>query len=641
MHYRGDFILADTITLTADCKDRLLFRRMRASEHLGRLFSFQVEILSQAVTVDLLTLLGTTMTVNFVSEGGGKRYYNGIVNAAEQTGFESIDDVRYATYAVTLVPKPWLLTQKVDCRIFTKTSVPDIVKLMLQEVGYADVDMNLSSVYEKRDYCVQYREDSFSFISRLMEQEGIYYYFTHSSGTHTMVLADSGGAHAAVAPFASLPYCPPTQRGNRTTATVSEWKTLRSVNPLKCELTDFDPTAPTATMLDTVSLEHDAGYHNIADLTVFDFPGDYTNATKSSTGQRYTQVRTQALNAQHQLFSGSSDAWGIATGNLFTLKDFPRSEYNQEYLLIGTEISLEGGEYASGGDSGPPFTCMLKAIASRQPYRSPQITPRPIIAGLQTAIVTGSQTDGDIVVDKNGCVQVTFHWNKPDKPNAKNSCPVRVASSWAGKSWGAINIPRVGQEVVISFLEGDPDQPLIIGSVYNAAHVPPYALPDNKTQSGIKSCSDPNGSASTFNELRFEDKKGSEDFYIHAQKDMHQVIEHDHNVTIKNDDVSAIQNNQKVTVSKDGSTSIGQKYKLEAGTEIEFVTGAASITMKSSGEIEIKGVNITISGDASVKVQSAATVEVAGDAMATVKAPTLTLKGEAMVQMSGGIIMIG
>ncbi|EQD79833.1 type VI secretion system Vgr family protein [mine drainage metagenome] len=674
--------MAYAITLTTDLGgDTLLFRRMHAREHLGQLFSYRLEMLSTDQAVDLRKLLGTPMTVNLKPEGGGERYFNGIVSAAEQTGFETIGKVLYATYAVTLVPKPWLLTRKVDCRIYTALSVPDIIKQILGEFGYADVDVNLSGNYAARDYCVLYRESYFNFISRLMEQEGIYYFFTHTADKHTMVLADASSAHVAVAPFATLPYCPPTQRGSREAASVSAWTTARSVNALKCELTDFDPLAPTAALLVTASVDNGVDYHNLTELTVFDFPGDYTRAGKSSTGQRYAQVRTQALNAQHLTHAGSTDAWGLATGNLFTLKDFPLRELNQEYLVVGTRIDLEGVEYASGDIEKTPFACTFEVIASQQPYRSLPLATKPIIAGLQTAIVTGSDTDEDIVVDKYGRVQVTFHWNKPDKPNAQSSCPVRVASSWAGKAWGAISIPRVGQEVVVSFLEGDPDQPLIIGSVYNANHMPPYTLPDNKTQSGIVSCSNPDGSASTFNAIRFEDKKGSEDLYLHAQKDMHEDVVNDHVVTIGNDETSSIKNDQTseikhnrkhtvdnddtLTVSNNGSTSIGKEFKLEAGSQIELVTGASSITMKSSGEIEIKGVNIKITGDMSVKIDgqsevgikagatmdigagaslkahSDAMLEVAGGAMTTVKGPMLTLKGDGMAQLSGGIIMIG
>jgi type VI secretion system secreted protein VgrG len=253
-------------------------------------------------------------------------------------------------------------------------------------------------------------------------------------------------------------------------------------------------------------------------------------------------------------------------------------------------------------------------------------------------------------------VQVTFHWNKPDKPNAKSSCPVRVATPWAGKKWGAISIPRVGQEVVVSFLEGDPDRPLIIGSVYNGDNQVPYSLPDNKTQSGIKSRSLLGGTAD-FNELRFEDKKGSEDFFMHAQKDMHEEVENDHVVTIDHDETVTIKNDRKATISNNDTIDVGKVFKLTAGTQIELTTGSSSIVMKSSGEIQITGVNITITGNSSVKVEgqmqvgikagmsmdvgAGVSMKVHSDGTLDVKGTMVSAGGDAMTKVGGGIIMIG
>lgn len=670
--------MAHVITLTTTLGAKLLFARMTASEHLGRLFSFQLQLLSKDANVDLRALLGTSMTVKVDTESYS-RYFNGIVCEAGQTGFEVLENLRYAAYNVTLVPKPWLLTRKVDCRIYNDMSVPDIIQSVLSDIGYADITVDLSGNYAARDYCVQYREDCFNFISRLMEQEGIYYYFTHSSSTHTMVLADGLGAHAAVAGFANISYCPPTRSGKAAVGVISEWGTSQSVHTLKHQLTDYDPLKPKASLLGTQSIDDGTSYHNISGLEAFDYPGGRAHLV-ASDGQHYAQVRVEAQNVQHAQYNGATDAYGMSTGALFTLKDFPRSEQNQEYLVTGTLIHMEKPDYVSGSGGGEPFTCSFEAIQSGQPYRSLPTAMRPTVVGLQTAVVTGSDTDEDIVVDNYGRVQVTFNWNKPDKKNAQSSCPVRVASPWAGKTWGAVSIPRVGQEVVVSFLEGDPDRPLIIGSVYNADNMPPYTLPDNKTQSGIKTRS-LNGTAADANELRFEDKAGSEDFFIHAQKDMHEEVENDHvvaidhdeTVTIKNDQTVTIQHDRKYTISNDdtltvnqnGTTSIGQNFKLTAGSQIELITGASSITMKSSGEIEIKGVNITITGDAtvkvtgqtevdikagatmdigagaSVKVHSDAMMDVEGGAMTTVKGPMLTMSADAMAQLSGGIIMIG
>jgi type VI secretion system secreted protein VgrG len=670
--------MTHAITVSSDIDSSLLFVRMAATEALGHLFSYEVHLLSENATVELRKLLGKPMTVTIKTDDGGTRHFNGIVSEAEQIGFETISKVRYTAYRVLLVPKPWLLTRKVDCRIYSKMDVPAIIKEVLGEVGYADVKVSLSGNYLKRDYCVQYRESCFNFISRLMEQEGIYYYFTHTDSTHTMVLADALGAHASVSGFESIPYCPPLERGKRNAASINQWRSVENVRSLKFQLTDYDPLNPKTELLGTENIDDGSTYHGVSGLDAFDYPGLHTTAAE---GRRYAQVKVEAHNVPHKSFAGDTNAFGLSCGALFTLKDFPLGALNQEYLVTDSHIEMfHPGYYAGAAQSDEPFRCTFNAISSKQPFRTMPRAEKVRIAGLQTAVVCGSDTDEDIVVDKYGRVQVTFHWNKTDKPNAESSCPVRVASPWAGKTWGAVSIPRVGQEVVVSFLEGDPDRPLIIGSVYNADNMPPYTLPDNKTQSGIKSRS-LEGAADEANELRFEDKKGAEQFFIHAQKDMVEEVENDHTVTIdndetvtiKNDQTETINNNRKITVKNDdtldvtgnATSTIGKKFKLSAGTEIELVTGASSIVMKSSGDIEIKGVNIKITGSMGVKIEgqvevgikagatmdlkSGATLnvksdgmlEASGGAMTTVKAPMLTLKGDAMTQVSGGLIMIG
>ena len=687
--------MAHQITISSIHDSKFIFSRMSATEQLGQLFTYRARLLSESAQVDLRKLLGKPMTVQMKPGHVYRRYFNGIVSEASQTGFLTIRDVRYAIYEVTLVPKPWLLSRIVDCRIYTDMSVPDIVKSVLDGIGYADVKLSLSVDYPKREYCVQYRESSLNFISRLMEQEGIYYYFTHTASTHTMVLADALGAHAATPGFESIEYCPPIDSGSRNAATITEWHRARSVNPLQYQLTDYDPLKPKASLLATESVGDEDNYHGISGLEVFDYPGVHVT---TDDGKRYAQVRVEASNARHLQYEGHTDAVGLATGGLFRLRDFPDKMLNREYLVTGTRIELRESDYGSSDDGGDglPFTCKFQAIESSQPFRSMPTATRPSIVGLQTAVVTGSETDEDIAVDEYGRVRVTFHWNKADKDGAKDSCPVRVASPWAGKAWGAVSIPRVGQEVVVSFLEGDPDRPLIIGSVYNGDNMPPYSLPDNKTQSGIKTRS-LNGSTEDFNELRFEDKKGSEELFMHAQKDMREEVENDHfvdidhdeEINIKHDQNVTIDNDQRLTVkhdqivnikqdqkeaisrnrtlwvgkddnlevSNDGSTKIGNKFRLEAGSEIELVTGQSSIVLKSSGDIEIKGVNIKINGLSSVaidgkvstKVTAGVNAEMTGGAAVTVKGVSATFKGDAMAtlqssgmaQVSGALIKIG
>lgn len=666
--------MSDPITITSGQCDNLLFVGMSADEALGELFRFELQFESEDADIDLTSLLGTPMTVALALEDGFERYFNGMVCEASQTGVATVDTLVYAQYAVTLVPTPWLLEQIVDCRIFTSMTTPQIIQQLLEESGYTDVKNSLTGSYVARDYCVQYREDCLGFIHRLMEQEGIYYYFTHDSSKHTMVLADGVGAHAAVDGFKKVPFAASAGGALSKAASIATFGAVRGVDAATFKLTDYNPLTPKASLLSSQTSD---GNQPTPTYSVFDFPGAHADA---SLGQHYASVRAEALTAARSGYHGSTEACAAEAGNLFTLSDYSRSDLNQEYLLTATQIYLRGGGHASGSGENLEFRCQFRALASSIPFRKEIRTTKPKIVGLQTAIVTGSDTDEDIAVDQYGQVQVNFHWNMPDKPNAQCSCPVRVASPWAGKGWGAVSLPRVGQEVVVSFLEGDPDRPLIIGSVYNAVNTVPYALPDNKTQSGIVSRSLLGGTADA-NELRFEDKAGSEDFFIHAQKDMHEEVENDHVVTIDHDETVEVKNNQTLTVDNDqtetikhnrsttvqnddsltvtsnGSTSIGQKFSLSAGTEIDLVCGAASITLKSSGEIDIKGVNITISGDAtvkvagqatvdigagaSVKVHSDATMDVEGGAMTTVKGAMLTLTGDGMAKLGGGITMIG
>lgn len=658
------------ITISSDKCKNALFVSMTADERLGRMFSYYLQFESEDANVDLSGLLGSSMTVKIATSDGYERYFNGIVCEAAQTGVETVDNLVYAQYGVRLVPKPWLLGQKVDCRIYTEMTAPDIIKSVLSDAGYSDIKLSLSSNYAQRDYCVQYREDCLNFISRLMEQEGIYYFFTHDQTTHTMVLADGVSAHSVNKDFGKVPYLHSTDSVLRTQSTITTWASARGLDAAKYQLTDYDPMAPKTSLLSTGTSDGHGTAGSSNGLVAFDYPGAHTVA---DVGQHYAQVRAEALSTARSHYTGTTGACSIEIGGLFTLSDYPRQALNREYLIIGTTIHLAGGGHASGGSNGEPsFQCSFEAIESSQTYRSMPTAVKPSIVGLQTAIVAGSDTDEDIAVDQYGRVQVTFHWNKPDKPNAKSSCPVRIATPWAGKSWGAISIPRVGQEVVISFIEGDPDRPLIIGSVYNGDNTVPYGLPGNKTQSGIKSRS-LNGGTADFNELRFEDKQGSEDFFMHAQKDMHKEVENDHVVTIDHDETVTIKNDRSHTINKDdtlnvsqnGSTTIGQSFKLSAGTQIELVSGASSIILKSSGEIQISGVNITITGNSSVsvegqvqvgikagatmdigagasmKVHSDAMLDVEGGAMTTVKGAMLTASGDAMTQVSGGIIMIG
>ena len=661
--------MARNFTLHSDLGDKLLFASMDATERLGELFRFRLEMLGKDAQVDLRRLLGTSMAVQVHMPDGYKRWFHGMVAEIAQTGFTTIEQVVYARYSASLVPRPWLLTQRSDCRIFSRMTAPEIVRTLLDEAGYSDVKLSLGGNYATREYCVQYREDSFNFISRLLEQEGIYYFFRHDKDRHTMVLADGLGAHERDATFGTLPYMPRGQQRTRTVPAVGEWEAVRAIHTTSHSLTDYDPMRPRASL----AVSRDCGQddlHPVSGLEAFDYPGRYVETT---AGERHAQARAEAHNVERSRFRGRTHAAGLSVGALFELKDFPRTEWNREYLVTGTSTHMEESGYASGGGGEvEPFDCGFEAIESGLPFRSAPRARWPVIAGLQTATVVGSDSDEDIAVDAEGRIQVKFHWNTDDRKGDKVSCPVRVASSWAGKGWGAVNIPRVGHEVVVSFLEGDPDRPLVIGSVYNADHVPPWALPGNRHWSGIRSRS-LLGATADFNEIRLDDTKGSEQLCLHAQKDMHETIEHDRFATVDNDETLEVKNDQAEKIGNDRSqdvgnndtTKVGKKFKIDAGSEIELVTGQSSIVMKSSGEITIKGTKITIKGQQEVKVDGGIGVDVKagatmnvkagaqmniksdgmlkaeGGAMAQVKAPMLTLAGQGIAQLSGGLVKIG
>lgn len=535
------------ISISSASEPNLMLTSLMVNERLGDLFNFDVEFESADTGIDLSGMLSTSMTLNLeTTDGGFERYFNGIVCEAEQTGVEKIKDLSYAKYRVKLVPKPWLLGNVIDCRIFKDLSTVDIVKKVLQEVGYTDLEISLSASYPAREYCVQYRESGLNFINRLMQQEGIYYYFKHTSSTHTMVLADGVGSHSNAPGFADVPYLTVGDGGKGGKASVVEWSALRGVDGVKVSLTDYNPLTPKASLLSNATSDGNGA----SGVNIFDYPGTHQVTER---GKHYAQMRGEAMSASRSRYAGATYALGVTIGGLFTLEDYPRSDLNVEYLVTATAMLMSTPGYASsGGGAEPTFRCRFEALESKLPWRTMPTAEKPVVIGLQTAVVTGNKNDGaadeDIVVDKYGRVQVNFHWNTPDKKDADNSCPVRVATMWAGKNWGSVSYPRVGQEVVVSFIEGDPDRPLIVGNVYNAVNMPPYELPKDKTISGIKSRSLLE-EADHYNEISIDDKKDEELVRVHAQKDLVIESEEKHDLNIGKE--------MSTTVAHAMETSIG------------------------------------------------------------------------------------
>ncbi|MGB5600568.1 MAG: type VI secretion system tip protein VgrG, partial [Thiothrix litoralis] len=488
--------------------DTLVLRSVVVREELARLPSMQAELLSLKEDIPFEDLLGTNATIS-LKLSDGTRFFNGYITSIAQTGNQG----SFAVYEAIIHPWLWFLTRTTDCRIFQNQTVPDIIKAVFRDLGYTDFKEKLSNTYSVWDYCVQYRETDFNFISRLLEQEGIYYYFTQEDGRHELILADGYSSHQPITAPSSIPFYPPDEAVVRKEASCTHWHVAKQVLPGKYMLNDFDFKRPRASLRSSHAIPRS---HAIADYEVYDYPGEYTQI---DAGNSYARTRIEELHTGYEQASGQSDVRTLLAGGLFTLAEHPRDDQNREYLLTAVTHTLhsdvfEGQTTTSGQHL---YSNHFTGIDSKTPFRPARITPKPHIRGPQTAIVVGPAGE-EIYTDEHGRVKLQFHWDRYGKSDENSSCWVRVSQVWAGKNWGAMHIPRIGQEVIVEFLEGDPDHPIITGRVYNGEQIPPYGLPANKTQSGIKSRSSQGGSGANFNEIRMEDKKGAEQLYIHAEK---------------------------------------------------------------------------------------------------------------------------
>jgi type VI secretion system secreted protein VgrG len=571
--------------------DELLFRKMTAFESLGRLFEVRLELLSESETINLDDVLGQDMTVRMQVQDGSDRYFHGFCSEFSQSGRLG----RYVTYEATLRPWLWFLTRTADCRIFQEMTVPDIIKDVFREHGFSDFEESLSKSYREWEYCVQYRETDFNFVSRLMEQEGIYYFFKHEKGKHTLVLADSYSAHDLIPAYEKVPYYPPSANVVREEDCITDWFIRKAVTTGNYVLDSYDFKKPKAELLANSSVSRQNAR---ADFEIFDYPGEYL---EKSDGNQYVRARLEELQAEYERVDGESDARGFMSGGLFELENYPREDQNREYLLVSVQHQAQITDYESGVSSGESeYSCSFEAIDSKEPFRAPRNTPKPTVQGPQTALVVGPSGE-EIHTDEYGRIKVQFHWDRYGKTDENSSCWVRVSQVWAGKQWGAMHIPRMGQEVIVDFLEGDPDQPIVTGRVYNADNMPPYSLPDNKTQSGIKSRSTKEGTPDNFNEIRFEDKKGSEEMYIHAEKDQSIVVEndktesvgHDNTENIGNDETISVQNNRSKSVGVDQSESIGSNKTIQVGANHTESIGANMTIDVASNKSENVGINTT------------------------------------------------
>lgn len=606
-------------------EDVLVFHRMVGSEQIGQLFEYNLELLSEKTDIQSARLLGTNMTVRMQlpeSRKAGIRYFNGFVTRFSYLGMRGM---RYGVYGVTLSPWLWFLTRTSNCRIFQGQNVPNIIKTLFAQYDVADFKTALNGQYRDWEYCVQYRETDFNFISRLMEQEGIYYYFKHDHGRHTLILADNYSSHSAFPEYAQVPYYPPDQMEYRERDHLYQWIVENQVQSGAYALNDYDFKVPRKN-LHAVSLMPKP--HKQADFEVYDYPGKYFDLDE---GNHYCRVRLEELLAQHEVFLGQGIARGLATGYLFALINSGRQDMNREYLIITAHYELQSDFYESTPNpeqAGKPYQIHITAINSQHSFRAPRITPKPTVHGPQTAIVVGKDGE-EIWTDQWGRVKVQFHWDRYAKRDENSSCWIRVAQVWAGKGWGGVAIPRIGQEVIVDFLEGDPDQPIITGRVYNGASMPPYGLPSGAVISGVKSNSTKGGGG--YNEYIFDDTKSNELIREHGQHDKDSTIEHDLREHVLNnrsrdvtvDETVSIGNNRSKSVGKNETTSIGVNRTETVGSNESIAIGVSRTThigvndMLNIGvaqEITIGGLQaLTVGATRSVSVGASQDVSIGAD----------------------------
>ena len=545
-------------------EDALLLRSFHGQEFLSRLFSFDMELASENMSISYDSIVGQNVTMSITLADGSERYWNGWVSRFVQMH----RDNTAAAYRATMVPWLWFLGQTTDCRIFQNKTVPDLLKQIFQEYGYSDFSFRLYGDFAPRDYCVQYRESDLNFVSRLMEEEGIFYFFEHEKGKHTLVLGNdpSGVKSCPAQPKARYQG---TAGGWKDDDVILEWTHEREFRPGVYTVTDYNFETPTTSLLSSSKGK--------TKWELYDFPGEYA---KRADGDRLARIRLDEQQMPQLIARGRSDCRSFGVGFKFSLTDHFRDDLNQDYIL--TALHHSGRHdigYTSGGDSTtePVYENAFECVPATTPIRPPRLTPIPKVQGCHTAVVVGPAGE-EIFTDKYGRVKVQFHWDREGKKNENSSCWVRVSYPTAGKAWGGIQIPRIGQEVIVDFIEGDPDRPIITGRTYNAGQMPPYDLPGKGMVSGFKSNSTKGGGG--YNELAFDDTKGNELIRIHGQYDMDTTVQHDERRHVVNNRTKTVDVNETSTIGANRTEKVGGNEQITIGANrTESVGSNESITV--------------------------------------------------------------
>jgi type VI secretion system secreted protein VgrG len=546
----------------------LLLETFTGTETLGLCYKFELGLLSENADIDVDDVLGQPLSIGIKLSSGKERFFHGIV----QDFFKSGNTKRYARYMAVLVPSLSQFDHTRDCRIFNQPgqTALSIVSEVLAQRGLTDVEAGSvkDHRYRAREYCVQYRESDFDFVQRLLEEEGIYYFFKHEEAKDTLVLADSGSGHSKAEHYDLVPYFPKERRAAGMEEHFWSLRLQRSLSPGRYSiLAGYDPTA----LRRKQPYWGDQGSGESApgpQFEFYDYPGGLSDPDEAS---QEAVLRAQTAAVAGSIIEVEGNTLGLGAGHLVSLRPGPSADgiilpfwneddFANQYLVVSANYSIRIDQYETGDVVGAdePFKATYTLWDSKIPFRPQRTTSKPRMTGSQTALVVGPAGE-EIWTDPEGLgrVMVQFDWDRLGEHNEKSSCWIRVAQMWAGANWGAIHIPRIGQEVIVDFLDGDPDRPLITGRLYNADNTPPYDLPGNRTQSGIKSRSSKGGTGNNFNELRFEDLKGKEELHLQAERDMSTLVKHNQTLAVGVDRSIEVGNDEDTVIKGDRTTTVG------------------------------------------------------------------------------------
>lgn len=567
-------------------KDKLGLVSFTGQESLSHLFQFELELVGTDNNLDFDALVAQPVSLRINTAHGGKRWFHGHVSRLTHLAPWQ----RYGRYQATIVPWTWFLTRTADCRIYQKKTVPQIVEDVFKRNQFPDFEWRVKGQYTPWEYCVQYRETDFNFISRLLEQEGIYYFFKHEQKKHILVLCDDPTGHEPAKGYENVTYRPAAD-GAVASEYIYDWSMCREVQTTHFEHTDYDPLAPTKPLNSNYNLSRK---HDHGSLAMFDYPGEFD---ETGDGKAWAKVRLQEIQARFEISEGMGDVRGLAAGSTFTLKEYPRKDQCRKHLVLSVRHSANAGQFESEGSEvkdQPTYHCSFRVIDASVNYRPPRVTPKPMVQGCQTAVVVGPAGQ-EIHVDDHARIKVQFHWDRYGQNDENSSCWIRVAQPWAGKGYGGMNIPRIGQEVIVDFLEGDPDQPVINGRLYNAdsmphasnagrdgkpGNTPPGGIPAAAMMTSFKSSS--LGGSGGHNEITMNDAAGAEGLFLKAQKDEIHTVGHDREDTVTHDETRKVGNDCTITVDGKHTETIKKNTTIhitEGDVEHKVVAGKADYSV--------------------------------------------------------------